>query len=1346
MPPSKPAGKGRANEESKEEALQAVILADSFESKFAPYSLERPRCLLPLGNTPLIEYTFDFLARAGVQEVYLYAGSHVDHVETYIKASRWKSTTSPFNKVELIRCVATSVGDVMRDLDQKDILSGDFLVVSGDVVSDFPITGALKAHKLRRERDKNAIMTLVLREVQAEYYSESNSTIPTFVIDPAADRCLHYEESSRVGSKSVAIDPEMLKTPELDIRQDLIDCRVDICTPDVLSLWSDNFDNQSPRKDFVFGVLKDFELNGKTIHVHILESHYAARSEDLWSYAKISQDLVAGSIPSFQTGSSLSAAGRKSRIRGERVKISRPVEIDDKTILGADSSVGERSRIERSVVGQRCHIGQAAAISSSYIWDDVTVGDNVKISHAILGEKSIIGDNCIIEPGALVSFGVKIPSGTKILAGAKVSKKVGGEGEGQGTASDQSDFAYDEDDDEADDFSPGLVYQQKEFAESLSTLASDITTPSSPLNGSRRQSFATNLSEEDETTDRFQQDTVAILVQRMQEGKQADDMLSELMGLRFSGGADETEVRRAVAAAVSRRMTNLVEEAIPAADASRRTLQAYHTLIRRDQAEQTTAEQVDFLLDVQKDLSRRHEGAKVLLFMVKDLYDLEVLAEESFLSWWVDGRSTAEEGMREVRKQATQFIEWLQNAESIATALPLFQPEQPAVSPRDAAALPPATTPTPLGKRKAFESAGGEAGSPSAKARRIDGTLLQTPGTPVSEERPSPCGTMDSDEDMMSDLLSGDEVDLDDGTQDSEIGSIEDFDHEADNTFGYDKDYLTNPAKPYEIDFKVLSPTDIESQQEKQFEEVSNILELPVEQAAILLRFMRWNKEKLIESYVDNPTKTLEAAGLGPSFSDAPRTKAVQGFECEICYEDGPGLMTYAMKCNHRYCADCYRQYLTQKVKEEGEAARIECPRDGCSRIVDGKSLRLLVDDEVLRRYNVLLTRTYVDDKDNLKWCPAPECEYAIECAIKKRDLSRVVPTVRCSHEHSFCFGCTLADHQPAPCGLVKKWLKKCEDDSETSNWISANTKECPKCQSTIEKNGGCNHMICRKCKHEFCWMCMGPWSEHGTSWYNCNRYEEQSGAEARDAQAKSRHSLERYLHYYNRYANHEQSAKLDKDLWLKTEKKMTSLQSQSDMSWIEVQFLDTASKALQACRQTLKWTYAFAFYLARNNMTEIFEDNQKDLEMAVENLSAMFEKPVNELAALKVDILDKTSYCNRRREILLSDTAENLKKGKFCYFVSVKVLTRRQINGSLMLKYEDLEPTCFSLFSPVLDEEFSLVLDEEFSLVLDEEFSLVLDEEFSLVLDEEFIAVVVTLSAAAAVTMVTTMVPGDTG
>jgi len=458
---------------------------------------------------------------------------------------------------------------------------------------------------------------------------------------------------------------------------------------------------------------------------------------------------------------------------------------------------------------------------------------------------------------------------------------------------------------------------------------------------------------------------------------------------------------------------------------------------------------------------------------------------------------------------------------------------------------------------------------------------------------------------------------------------------------------LKPEKRSYEVDFKVLSPADIQSQQDDQIQDVAAILGQPPEAAAILLRYTRWNKERLVETYMERPEKILEPVGLLADETHAAKTRVMDDFTCNICTEEGPGLDTYALKCGHRYCVDCYTQYLSSKIKDEGEAARIQCPTSGCNRVIDAKSLDLLVAHDLRHRYHELLTRTYVDDKEDLKWCPAPECLFAISCSVKKRDLSKVVPTVKCSCKHRFCFGCALPDHQPTPCGLVKRWTKKCEDDSETANWISANTKECPKCNSTIEKNGGCNHMTCRKCKHEFCWMCMGVWSEHGTSWYNCNRFEEKSGNDARDAQAKSRQSLERYLHYYNRFANHEQSAKLEKDHAHKTEQMMMKLQSSSGMSWIEVQYLQEANSALQQCRQTLKWTYAFAYYLARNNLTEIFEDNQKDLELASENLSERLGKSTNELANLKVEILDLTTYCQRRRVILLSDTADNLKKGE---------------------------------------------------------------------------------------------------
>ena len=148
------------------------------------------------------------------------------------------------------------------------------------------------------------------------------------------------------------------------------------------------------------------------------------------------------------------------------------------------------------------------------------------------------------------------------------------------------------------------------------------------------------------------------------------------------------------------------------------------------------------------------------------------------------------------------------------------------------------------------------------------------------------------------------------------------------------------------MEFQVLSPADIQARQKRQVEDVAPILGLPPESTAILLRFTRWNKEKLIESYMDRPDEVLEEAGLGPSFSGPPKTEAIRGFICEICYEDEPGLRSYAMKCDHRFCQDCYTHYLSQKIKDEGEAARIQCPMDGCHRIVDAMSLKLLVPKE----------------------------------------------------------------------------------------------------------------------------------------------------------------------------------------------------------------------------------------------------------------------------------------------------------------------------------------------------------------------------------------------------------------
>lgn len=106
----------------------------------------------------------------------------------------------------------------------------------------------------------------------------------------------------------------------------------------------------------------------------------------------------------------------------------------------------------------------------------------------------------------------------------------------------------------------------------------------------------------------------------------------------------------------------------------------------------------------------------------------------------------------------------------------------------------------------------------------------------------------------------------------------------------------------------------------------------------------------------------------------------------------------------------------------------------------------------------------------------------------------------------------------------------------------------------------------------------------------------------------------------------------------------------QLNMSWIEVhityipalyhaqhsgclcvcfqaQFLKKAVDILCQCRQTLRYTYAFAYYLRKNNHTLIFEDNQRDLEMATETLSEYLERDISHstISDMKIFVQDKS-------------------------------------------------------------------------------------------------------------------------
>ena len=180
--------------------------------------------------------------------------------------------------------------------------------------------------------------------------------------------------------------------------------------------------------------------------------------------------------------------------------------------------------------------------------------------------------------------------------------------------------------------------------------------------------------------------------------------------------------------------------------------------------------------------------------------------------------------------------------------------------------------------------------------------------------------------------------------------------------------------------------------------------------------------------------------------------------------------------------------------------------------------------------------------------------------------------------------------------------------------------------------------MTCRnlQCRFEFCWICLSDWSKHGYQ-QSCNKYEESK--ETQTARAR----LQRYIHYWTRFHNHQQSLNSEKKQFSEVKLKMDELQLRN-MTWVEVQFLKNAFTTLCKCRQTLMYTYPFAYYLQKNNQTLIFEDNQSNLEVTVEKLSELMEKDLTEVfdvKKLKTEILDISRFCENRRKVLVNHVIE---------------------------------------------------------------------------------------------------------
>lgn len=452
-----------------------------------------------------------------------------------------------------------------------------------------------------------------------------------------------------------------------------------------------------------------------------------------------------------------------------------------------------------------------------------------------------------------------------------------------------------------------------------------------------------------------------------------------------------------------------------------------------------------------------------------------------------------------------------------------------------------------------------------------------------------------------------------------EIENAEEFNFETET---YDSSHGTEKDKASLCKYRILNTQEIVNSMEKIINEVACVICIPPTIIRIILHHFKWDTAVLMEKYYDlDPEKFFEMTHVVNPFKDLQLKHKIEHQQsnnvvCSICFSSSTDMV--GLQCDHIYCSICWNQYLCTKIMEEGLGQTITCAAPHCDIFVDDETVMKLVNDpKVKEKYQYLITNSFVSFNRYTKWCPAPGCMYAIYGGESNM-------RVKCKCEFEFCFCCGENWHEPISCVLLKKFIKRNAEDVKTVLWIETNTKECPKCKASIEKTGGCNHMTCKHCAHEFCWLCLLP---NKGGHHDCIIVTKNQS-----------NTYKNFLKYHEQYIKHKNLLDLEKKL----KAQVKEFQCNNDL--YDLKFLIKAVNVLCESRQILMNATVFAYYVHTSNQSLIFEDNLCYLETATTELSAMLQKCINsdDFLQFRISILDKYKYCDEICKKLLDHIEED--------------------------------------------------------------------------------------------------------
>lgn len=372
-----------SSQKESSEPLKAIVFADSCETDREP-DLSFGKLL---GNVSILTWQLTALARFGVKHAIVLSAFPVDSVYSdplerlkvdYLSSSTWNGE-----------------GDALRDLETRDNLCpiDDFVLVRPGTVFNIDVSALVAAHKKRRLLDRNWLISSVFRRAAG-----SSLTGLTIAVDAKSGTLVKYSNSISEGGLSIDVNAEhanLQNGGQMNIYSDVMDVGLDICSPEILVEFRENFYFSHVRA-YVQEKLDggEAEVFGNRMFAHLTDSscgEYAARVTSLASLSQTTLDILNGWMTPIAPYASNSYKKQKPDTIHDQQNY-----YTDRVILGSSVSVGDSSAIFESVIGNDVTIGSEVTISRCVIADGCVIGDRCDLFCSIVDQDCRVQNDCTI--------------------------------------------------------------------------------------------------------------------------------------------------------------------------------------------------------------------------------------------------------------------------------------------------------------------------------------------------------------------------------------------------------------------------------------------------------------------------------------------------------------------------------------------------------------------------------------------------------------------------------------------------------------------------------------------------------------------------------------------------------------------------------------------------------------------------------------------------------------------------------------------------------------------------------------------------------------------------------------